>query len=370
MDDTLRYLIGITLVKGIGNVLAKHLIAYVGSAEGVFKESKRNLSLIPGISQTRVNEILNPEVLRRADQEIQFISKNNITTYSLNDKNYSYRLKECTDAPIVQYGKGTFNLNEGKFIGIVGTRKPTEEGKEYCQQLIKDLALHNPNITIVSGLAYGIDITAHKAAIEAGLPTIAIPAHGLDRLYPEVHRPTAVRMIKNGGILTEFVSETSPERPNFVTRNRIIAGLCDATVVVESRHGGGSLITAKYANSYNRDVFAYPGRPTDKTFEGCNELIKRNEAALIENAQDVITFMGWENLNKNKQTPELDLFTELSEIEQDIIHILRTQPEGIHTDDLIQLTQKPFHQISAMLLEMEFKGLVKPIPGGAYRVVK
>lgn len=370
MDELLRYQIGMTLIKSIGDISAKNLIAYVGSAEGVFKENKRTLMLIPGITETKVNEILNPEVLLRADREVEFIIKNKISTYYFAEKDYSYRLKECLDAPIMQYGKGNLNLNEGKFVGVVGTRKPSEEGKEYCQQLVKDLALQNPNITIVSGLAYGIDITAHKAALEAGLPTIGIPAHGLDRLYPETHRSTALKMIEKGGILTEFVTETRPERFNFVVRNRIIAGMCDAVIVVESPKGGGSLITSKYANSYNRDVFTFPGRPTDKNFEGCNTLIKRNEAALIENAHDVIKFMGWENSNKKKQTPEFDLFSELSDIEQILIQLLRTKPDGIHTDELIQLTQKPFHQISSILLEMEFKGLVKPIPGGAYRIVK
>ncbi len=367
----LRYQIGLTLIKGIGSVSAKNLIAYVGSVEDIFKEKKRVLALIPGIGEFRANEILNQDVLKRADQEVEFINKNNISVFYFTDPNYSYRLKECNDAPIIQYGKGNLELNQGKYVAIVGTRKPSEEGKAYCRQLIAELAAYNPNITIVSGLAYGIDITAHKAAIEAGLPTIAIPSHGLDRIYPAAHRATALKMLDKGGILTEFMSETEPDRPNFVKRNRIIAGLCDATVVVESPREGGSLITSQYANVYDRDVFAYPGRPSDKNFEGCNALIKRNEATLMEHAEDLISYMGW----SNKRAPQTiqdspDLFSTLGNMEQSIIHALRCHPTGIHTDELSKLTQLPFHQLSSILLEMEFKGLVQPIPGGMYRIMK
>ncbi len=366
----LRYQIGITLIKGIGHVLAKNLIAYVGSAEGVFYESKKALAAIPGIGELKASEILNQDVLARADREVEFIEKNQLSTYYFADKNYSYRLKECPDAPILQYGMGNIELNEGKFLGVVGTRKPTELGKEYCQQLIRDLAQHNPNICIVSGLAYGIDITAHKAALEVGLPTIAIPAHGLDRIYPPTHRSTAVKMLGNGGILTEFMSETNPDKQNFVQRNRIIAGLCDATIVVESHKGGGSLITASMANSYSRDVFTFPGRVGDKSFEGCNSLIKRNQAALIEGADDLIQFMGWEHTAHSESPIQTSLFNELTDVEQSLLHVLRTHPDGLHVDEIALLMQMPFSQVSPLLLEMEFKGIIKPLPGGVYKAVK
>ncbi len=372
----LRYQIGITLIKGIGNVLAKNLIAYVGSAEGVFREKKQALARIPGIGEIKASEILNHSVLERADQEVEFITKNKLTTHYFTDANYSYRLKECPDAPIIQYGKGKIELNKGKYLGIVGTRKPTEMGKEYCTQLVKDLAQLNLDITIVSGLAYGIDTIAHKAALDAGLPTIAIPAHGLDRIYPAANRPTAIRMLNNGGILTEFMSETNPDKANFVQRNRIIAGLCDATIVVESPRSGGSLITASMANSYSREVFAFAGRPTDKSFEGCNRLIKHNAAALIDNAEDLVRYMGWEKTASQDLNSGNTLFSELyddsqlSDTERTIVSALRTHTDGIHTDDLCTLTALPFHQLSSLLLEMEFKGLVRPLPGSIYKMIK
>ncbi|MDD4991670.1 MAG: DNA-processing protein DprA [Paludibacter sp.] len=370
-DETLKYKIGITLIKGIGNNLAKNLIAYIGSAEGVFREKQKNLAKIPGIGDVLSAEIVAQDVLKRAEQEIEFIVKNKIQTSYFTDRDYPYRLKECPDSPIMLYSKGNCDVNSGKFIGIVGTRNATETGKENCRKLIADLAVAQPNAVIVSGLAYGVDICAHKAALDAGLATIGVVGHGLDRIYPAAHRPTAVKMIENGALLTEYLSLTNPDRPNFVQRNRIIAGLCDATVVVESAVRGGALITAEVANDYNRDVFAFPGRVTDEWSAGCNALIKNNKASLIESAVDILKFMNWENQNStSNQSVQMALFPDLSDEEQAIVTALRQNLDGYQLNELAILLEKPISKISSLLLEMEFRGVVKCLPGNLYRIVK
>jgi DNA processing protein len=269
------------------------------------------------------------------------------------------------------YSKGTCSLNDGKFVGIVGTRSATETGKENCKKLISDLGNVLPNTIIVSGLAYGIDICAHKAALESGLPTIGVIGHGLDRIYPEVHRPIAVKMVQEGALLTEYLSQTNPDKQNFVQRNRIIAGLCDAIVVVESGRKGGALITAELANDYNRDVFAFPGRVTDEWSTGCNALIKNNKASLIESSDDILRFMNWEKQNSaNDPNVQTTIFIDLSDEEKEIISNLRQNPDGIQFNELAIQLKKPISKTSSLLLDMEFKGLVKCLPGNVYRIVK
>jgi len=375
IDENLKYKIGITLIKGIGCNLSKSLIAYVGSVEGVFKEKQQNLAKIPGIgeilSREIVTQINSQGVLKRAEQEIEFILKNKILTTYFTDRDYPYRLKECPDSPIMIYSKGPCSLNDGKFVGIVGTRNATETGKENCKKLISDLARVLPNTVIVSGLAYGIDICAHKTALESGLPTIGVIGHGLDRMYPEVHRPVAVKMVQDGALLTEYLSQTNPDKQNFVQRNRIIAGLCDAIVVVESGIKGGALITAEIANEYNRDVFAFPGRVTDEWSAGCNALIKNNKASLIESSDDILRFMNWEKQNSTKApNVQTALFLDLSDEEKEIITTLRQNPDGIQFNELAIQLEKPISKTSSLLLDMEFKGLVKCLPGNVYRIVK
>jgi DNA processing protein len=370
-DENLKYKIGITLIKGIGNNLAKNLIAYVGSVEGVFHQKQSTLAKIPGIGETLSKEIVSQNVLLRADEEIEFIQKNKILAYYYTDREYPFRLKECSDSPIMIFSKGNCNLNDGKFVGIVGTRNATETGKENCKKLIFDLASIQPNTIIVSGLAYGIDICAHKAALDAGLPTIGVVGHGLDRIYPAAHRPTAVKMMPKGALLTEYLSKTNPDRPNFVQRNRIIAGLCDALVIVESGARGGALITAEFANDYNRDVFAYPGRVTDEWSVGCNALIKNNKASLIESVNDLCRFMNWEKqVTTGGQMVQTALFHDLSDEEQEIVTVLRQSSDGIQMNELAILLTKPSSKISSLLLEMEFKGIVKCLPGSVYKIVK
>jgi len=367
IGGTLQYEIGVTLIKGIGPVLAKNLIAYLGSAEAVFKETQANLTKIPEIGPVLSRQIADQQVLKRAEKEIAFIQKNNIQTYFYTDKGYPYRLKECADAPVILYSKGNVDLNVLRLVGVVGTRKVTEYGKELCNSFISDLATLSPGTTIVSGLAYGVDICAHKAAINAVLPTIGVLGHGLDRIYPLTHRPTAIKMLEQGGLLTEYLTETNPDRPNFVQRNRIVAGMCDALLVVESGEKGGSLITANMAQSYNRDVFAFPGRVGDEHSIGCNALIKTNKAGLIESASDFINAMGWESVAHKKQAVQPSLFIDLSEEEQQVVDCLRK-------DDSLQLNQLAINmgiavsKASAMLLEMEFKGIVKCLPGNVYKL--
>lgn len=369
MNPQLRYQIALNYIEHIGPVRAKQLLSYFGSAEAIFKESTQSLAKLPSIGPERAAAIKKKEVLERADQEITFIEKKNIKTYFFTDASYPYRLKECADAPLMLYGSGNLHLDAGHFIAIVGTRKPTDRGKANTERLIKELGERMNNITIISGLAYGIDICAHRAALESGIPTIGIPAHGLDTIYPSTHRNTAAQMLERGGILTEFCTRTIPDAGNFVRRNRIIAGLSDAVIVVESKEKGGSLITANYANGYNRDVFAFPGRPEDKESAGCNQLIKRNIAALVEGADDLIQYMGWDILAQSKKPIQTQLFEELTDMERRILEQLRSHSDGLHINELALLMQVPFSNISAELVTMEFKGLVRALPGSIYKIV-
>lgn len=368
--NTLKYKIGITLINGIGNNLAKNLIAYLGNEEAVFKEKEKALSKVPGIGPLLAQQIVSQQqVLQRAEEEIEFIVKNNIQYYYFTDKNYPFRLKECYDAPLILYAKCSQNLNTAKFLGIVGTRNATEYGKGVCKRFINELSAVK-NLIIVSGLAYGIDICAHKAALDAGVPTIGVVAHGLDRIYPQSHRPVAVKMLQHGGLVTEYLSKTNPDRQNFVQRNRIIAGLSDALVVVESAVKGGALITADLANDYNRDVFAFPGRVDDESSMGCNNLIRTNRASLIDSTSDFMKTMGWENNQAGKQQiHQPELFIELTEDEQLIYTVVRKHPTGIQVNQLAVEVALPFSKLTAILLQMEFKGLVKCLPGGIYKAL-
>lgn len=365
--ESLRYKIAISLIKGIGPVLAKNLIAYLGNVEAVFTESQAHLAKIPDIGRVLSKEIKNQQVLVRADKEVNFILKNNIQALFYTDKAYPYRLKECVDSPVMLYTKGNMNLNANRFIGVVGTREASEYGKEICQKMIQDLGYMRADITIVSGLAYGIDICAHKTSLDSGLPTIGAIGHGLDRIYPVSHRTTAVKMLEKGGLVTEYLTETNPDRQNFVQRNRLIAGMCDAVVVVESAEKGGSLITADMAQSYNRDVFAFPGRVGDIHSAGCNALIKSNKAGLIESASDLVNAMCWE-VSSNKATAiQPSLFLDLTEIQQSVVTILRKNASKTINELAIALGL-PVSKTSSMLLEMEFSGVVKCLPGNSYKL--
>jgi len=361
----LQYQIAITLIPNVGHITGKKLIAYCGGLEGLFKEKKKNLKKIPGVGEAFIRTFNTKQALERAEKEIRFIEKFNIKPMFYLDKTYPERLKHCEDSPMMIYMKGDADLNAQKVISVVGTRQATKYGKLSCQKIIKELFLNN--VLIVSGLAFGIDTCAHKCSLENGLQTVGILAHGLDRIYPSVNTRLAQKMIKQGGLITEFITETNPDKENFPKRNRIIAGLSDAVLVVEAGTRGGALITADIANSYNRDVFAIPGRINDPFSEGCNWLIRTNQAALVESAEDIKYLLGWEESSSGDKNIQKQLFVELSPDEEKVMKILKDQEEA--SSDWISLNgELPVSIVSAILLGLEFKGVVKSLPGKMYRI--
>lgn len=366
MNEQLLYHIAITSIPNIGAITAKKLIAYCGSSEQVFKENKSKLEKIPGIGSVYAKSIIDhkTEALAIAEQELKFIEKNKIVPLFYLNENYPKRLLQCEDSPIILYTKGNVDFNQQKVVSIVGTRKITEYGKDFCDKIVEELAPHNP--IIVSGLAYGVDVCAHKSALKNKVSTVGVLAHGLDKMYPKQHTATAKEMLENGALVTDYKSGTKPDRENFPKRNRIIAGLSDLTIVVESSKKGGSLITAELANNYNRDVFALPGRLSDSQSEGCNWLIKINKAALIQSVKDIEYIMGWQ-VDKKKQPNQTQLFIELTE-EQKVITNILAQKEKIGIDDLALLVKLPMSKTVAILLDLEFSGIVKSLPGKLYRL--
>ncbi len=366
--SNLKYKIALSLVKGLGPVLIRNVVAYVGDVEAIFKEKESVLSKIPGIGQKQASLIFNSNVLKRAEQEVNYIEKNNLKVSFFLDESYPLRLNQCEDAPAIIYYSGNHSLDSNKMLAVVGTRNVTENGKDNCRNLIKDIAHYYPNTTIVSGLAYGVDICAHKAALEFGLPTIAVLAHGLDRTYPRLHQDTAKKLLGSGALVTEFMSGTNPDRQNFVKRNRIIAGLSDATLVVESAVKGGSLITAHLAQSYNRDVLAFPGRVDDEFSKGCNKLIKTNVAAMVEGINDLEYSLGWERRNEKSNAKQLSMFVQPEGEAGIIYNMLRQEKEA--TLNLLSIKSgKPVNKISSLMLQLEFEGLVKSLPGNIYRCI-
>lgn len=316
-------------------------------------------------------EMVSIEGIDHAKKELEFIEKHSIGLYYYKDANYPYRLQQCVDAPLLLYAKGNIDVNQQHMVSVVGTRMPSERGKDWCRRFVLDLAKKVPHLTIVSGLAYGIDVAAHRAALEEGIPTIIVPAHGLDRIYPSVHRQVAVQALDKGGILTEYSCGTEPERFNFVARNRIVAGLADALVVVESKQKGGSLITADMAIDYGRDVFAMPGRTDDACSAGCNDLIKRNKAQLIEGAEDLITAMQWQLETKQaKQTTMVEMLVELTSTQKQLLGLLQESEEGLHINQLVIETQLAYNLVASELVMLELNDVVKSMPGGMWRIKK
>lgn len=369
MSSDLLYQIALTQIPGIGNILAKKLIAYTGSAKNVFDEKTRNLSKIPGIGDYLLKEIENQNVLSKAEDEIKFIEDNKINTFYFLDENYPARLKNCNDSPILFFSKGHTDFNKKKMISIVGTRSATRYGRDCCAKLIKEIKAKQYDATIVSGLAFGIDIAAHKSALENNLETIAVLGHGFDKIYPSEHKYTAIEIEHNGALVTEFLSSNEMIRQNFVRRNRIIAGLTDATIVVESSEKGGALITAEIACSYNRDVLAFPGRVGDKFSTGCNMLIKSNKAAVIESVKDLEYVLNWD-VNLKSQGVQFALnFDNFTAEENKIIAALKENGET-NIDFLSLFTSIPVNALSASLLNLEFSGIVKSLPGKIYELVK
>lgn len=309
---------------------------------------------------------------QRSGKEIDWIDRHDIQPFFCLDDDYPLRVQQCPDAPIMLYGKGNLQLHRGHFVSVVGTRSTTDRGREQTRQFVLELKELVPDVTIVSGLAYGVDIAAHRAALEAGAPTIIIPGHGLDRIYPPLHRDVAVKALEQGGLLTEYMSETEPFGGNFVARDRIIAAMSDATVVIESKDKGGALITAQMALDYDRQVFAFPGRNTDVTSRGCNQLIRDQKAALIESAEDFVKAMMWEPAQKKMpiQTELVELTVPMDDTERAILDKLHQNEEGLHINLLVMECGLPYAKVSAALMMMEVKGLTKGLPGGIYRAIK
>lgn len=334
------------------------LVDHYGSAE----EAWRHLDE-PGMK----------EALERAQRELEWINLHGIRVWTLADEDYPYRLRQCPDRPLLLYEKGNIRPSDGHIVSIVGTRRPTERGKELTATLVRELHERLESVTIVSGGAYGIDIAAHRAAIECGIPTIIIPAHGLDRIYPYHHRPDAIRALEHGGLLTEFPSQTEPVAGNFVQRNRIVAGLADAVVVVESRERGGSLITAQMASDYNRELFAFPGRPSDPSSVGCNQLIRTNKAQLLSCADELIATMDWTTRQTCKapvQTRLIGLLDDLTPDQQNLLAKLQESEEGLHINHMVMETGRPYADVSSDLMQIELQGLIRSLPGGFYRFVQ
>lgn len=362
-EDRLLYQISILQIPGVGSKLAKHLVNRCGSIEQVFKEPLKALAAIDGISENVARNIYNFRNFNIAEDEIRFIQKNNIKSRFFTDADFPFRLKFCSDAPILLFAKGNINWNPKRALSIVGTRRVSHYGKEQCASIIEGLS--STKATIISGMAYGVDITAHRLSLQYNLPTIAIVAHGLDRLYPAIHRNTLEKMLEHGGMVTEFLSGTNPDRENFPKRNRIIAGLSDASLVIESGIKGGSMITADIAGSYSRDVFAVPGNIGSTMSEGCNYLIHTQKATLIRGAKDIKKIMNWNEKRINRSV-QLPLFNELNDDERKIISYLHENgPSNI--DDICFNTQLSMSNTSVLLLNLEFNGLVKSLPGKVYQ---
>lgn len=365
MNDLL-YQLALTLVANIGDVHAKILIQTYGTAQAIFNARKSELEKLDGIGGVRASSIKKFDEFTVAEKELAFIEKYKIKTLFLSHKEYPQRLLNCYDSPTLLFYKGTADLNASKIIGIVGTRSNTDYGKAFTEKLVADLSAQN--ILIASGLAFGIDAYAHKAALKNGLPTVGVVGHGLDTIYPAEHAGLAKEMLKeNGGILTEFFSKTKPDKHNFPLRNRVVAGLCDATVVVETNLKGGSMITAKLADAYNRDVFAVPGRTIDKASSGCNYLIKNNKAILLTDADNLLEVMGWK---EQKTTPkkQRELFIELTPDERQMIELLQ-QKEVMHIDEINLASGLSSSAVAAAILSLELQSVMGSMPGKRYRLI-
>lgn len=361
--------LALTRVRGLKAALILQLIEAAGSASELFANIDSIHDILPGVTPELIAALSDKSVFDYAKKEMEFIAGNNIKLYCITDDDYPARLRECIDAPAAIYTLGNADLNARRIVSIVGTRHATEYGKDICSNFVAELARLQPDTLIVSGLAFGIDVCAHRSALKAGLPTLGVLAHGLDRIYPATHRNVAKEMLANGGLLTEFMSGTMPFKQNFLQRNRIVAGMADATVVIESPSHGGSLVTASLAQSYARDCFAFPGRVTDKNSAGCNELVSRNRAALITSAQDFVEAMNWHTALPAKTPVMPDLFPTLSVDEQRILNLLKKYSDGMQINSLIVELDIPINRIMPILFEMEMKNLIKAVAGGRYRAV-
>ena len=357
--------IAITLVRGIGDITTKSLISYCGSAEEVFKTRKSLLEKIPGIGAKTAASIAEKNTFDRAEAELNFIEKHKIKPLFFTDKDYPKRLNNCYDSPAMLYFKGNADLNNQKVVAIVGTRNASNYGKVFCDKLVSGLKKHG--LLVASGLAYGIDIAAHKAALNANVATVGVLGHGLDRIYPNLHRTYAEKMLDEGGLLTEFTSQTNFDPSNFPKRNRIIAGMADVVIVVEAAKTGGALITAEIANSYNKDIFAVPGRLDDEFSEGCNFLLKTNRANLLTRVEDIEYLMGWFDHQPLKRKAQQTLFLNLNAEEQKIFDLIK-HSGAIAFDDLQAQLDFTQSKLAMTLLNLEMQSVIISLPGKVYRL--
>lgn len=366
LEEDLLYVLALQRAKGIGDINAKKLIAHCGSAKKVLTEKRQTLEKINGIGAIILKNLFDSANLIFAEKELKYIQKNNIETLYFKDKKYPEKLKHCVDAPILFFKEGNFKLDNHPIISIVGTRKITSYGRDFCEKLISDLKEYNP--IIVSGFAYGVDICAHKAALKNNLQTIGVLAHGFEEVYPKSHKKYVNDINKNGGFITDFWHNDELQRENFLKRNRIVAGISEATIIIESAEKGGSLVTADIANSYHRDVFAVPGRTTDVYSKGCNDLIRSNKAAVLTSANDLVEMLNWKLKNETQKPIQKQLFIELDETEQKVYDFLLK--EGKELLDIISLNcELPIHKTTTTLFNLEMKGVVKPLPGKLFEAV-
>ena len=359
------YQIALSHVNGIGIKRAMALLEAHGTAEEVFRQSLKSLKTIPGISAAVAQAFKDEDILRVAAKEVAFIEKHDIQPIFFTDKEYPPRLQQCSDKPILLFYKGNAKLDAKKHVAIIGTRKPTDYGQRLTEELVEGLQ-NQEDLVVFSGLAYGIDVLAHRKCVKVGLPNVGVLAHGLDRIYPPTHAGVAREMLENGGLLTEFPSDTNPDRTNFPIRNRIVAGMSDVTVVVESDAKGGAMITAYIAASYNREVGAFPGRIYDAKSSGPNKLIKKNIAAAILGPEDLLEMMNWDG-GKKKAPQQKQLFINLSPDEEAILAVLNSK-DIVHSDEILNTTGLRPSMLSSTLLSLEMQGLVKTLPGKMYRV--
>lgn len=365
MEDLL-YKVALTRIDGVGPVTARLLLNHFGDARSIFEAHPRELITIPGIGDACARRIYQGLPLQAAEAEVDWLERYDIHPLYILDPDYPERLRRIDQAPILLYYRGSTPLNIPRTVGIIGTRKPSPQGLVQVERLVSELAPYQP--LIVSGLAYGIDIAAHRAALQVGLPTVGVLGHGLQHLYPHLHKRTAQEMLEQGGLLTEYPFTTKPDPRHFPMRNRIVAGLCDALIVVETARKGGSIITVEFANNFNRDVFAIPGRLHDRTSAGCNWLIKTHKAALLESASDIGYVLRWEAHNK-PPSEQLQLFEDLNEGEKLVVALLK-EHDNLHIDHLSNASQLSAGTLATALLEIEFKGLIRTLPGKRYMLVK
>jgi len=365
-ENDLLYTLALQHVPNIGDITAKRLISNCGSAEAVLKEKKQNLLKIDGIGSVTVRDLFKIHHLKEAEKEIVFIKENDIKVSYFQANDYPEKLKHCIDGPILLFQTGQIELKKSHIISIVGARKITTSGIKFCEDLVEQLTPYNP--IIVSGLAYGTDITAHKAAMKHNLQTIACLAHGLNQIYPKVHKKYMADMERNGGFFSDFWSTDKFDKQNFLKRNRIIAGLSEATIVIESAEKGGSLVTADIAGSYNRDVFAVPGRTTDSQSIGCNNLIKHQRAHMLTTPLDVPYILNWQLEENKKPAVQKQLFVELDATEKVIYNYLKDN-EKQQLDIIALNCDLPIFKVSGTLLNMELKGVVRPLPGKLFEVI-